>query len=39
VVPSSENSAAFCWIDSVWPLHVAQPFGAKPKPKISIWLK
>src|SRR6266852_5778142 len=32
MVPSSENSAVFCEIDRSWPLHRAQPRGAKPKP-------
>src|SRR3954469_11550038 len=29
VVPSSENSAWFWLIGRSWPLHIAQPFGAK----------
>src|SRR5690242_5111493 len=30
------NSALFCAIDISWPLHCAQPFGAKVKPKLRI---
>src|SRR5437763_8318701 len=36
VVPSSEKSAVFCESGRSWPLHHAQPFGAKLNGKILI---
>ena len=34
--PTSENIAVFCWMGRIWPLHIAQPRGAKLNGKIRI---
>jgi hypothetical protein len=35
-VPSNEKSAVFWLMGNIWPLHIAQPVGAKLKGKILI---